>query len=165
MTSIHYEICKRLKDQSDAVGEERGDWLPLQKRRAVFAIKVVKTTFFFVYLKLKKKEEKKKTYKAGSRGSFTAGTGTKKKYNLLYRRQKRKKCDSQKGEEWVGKCLGLPCFLTLNVDNVKEGFLYSLRNISALSVIFKRTRKGLKHYFGSIENGAEVFEYGMVMKL
>ena len=88
-----------------------------------------------------------------------------KKNNLLYRRQKRKKCDSQKGEEWVGKCLGLPCFLTLNVDNVKEGFSYSWRNVSALSVIFKRTRKGLKHFFGSIENGAEVFEYGMVMKL
>ena len=163
MTSIHHEICQRLKDQSDAVGEERGDWLPLQKRRAVSQFRLLRQLSFSSTLSWKKKE-KKKTYKAGSRGSFTAGTGTKKN-NLLYRRQKRKKCDSQKGEEWVGKCLGLPCFLTLNVDNVKEGFSYSWRNVSALSVIFKRTRKGLKHFFGSIENGAEVFEYGMVMKL
>ena len=163
MTSIHHEICRRLKDQSDAVGEERGDWLLLQKRRAVSQFRLLRQLSFSSTLSWKKRE--KKDLQGRQQRKFYGWYGNKKIYNLLYRRQKRKKCDSQKGEEWVGKCLGLPCFLTLNVDNVKEGFSYSLRNVSALSVIFKRMRKGLKHFFGSIENGAEVFEYGMVMKL
>ena len=67
----------------------------------------------------------------GSRGSFMAGTGA----------QKRKKCGFQKDKEWVAKFFGLPSFWTSNVDNVKEGFLYSLRNVSAWKRHFKKDAK------------------------
>ena len=67
----------------------------------------------------------------GSRGSFMAGTGA----------QKRKKCGFQKDKEWVAKFFGLPSFWTSNVDNVKEGFFYSLRNVSAWKRDFQKDAK------------------------
>ena len=72
--------------------------------------------------------------------------------------QKRKKCGFQKDKEWVAKFFGSLSFWTSNVDNVKEGFLYSLRNVSAWKRHFKKDSK-YKHHFGSIEKGMEVFVY------
>ena len=44
-------------------------------------------------------------------------------------------------KERVVKFFGLPSFWTSNVDNVKEGFLYSLRNVSAWKRHFQKDAK------------------------
>ena len=144
-----------------------------EKRRAVFKVYDVNITFFIVYFNLfilwlnisEKREINIWTQLLGSRGSFMAGTGAKKSCNLLYGRQKRKKCGFQKDKERkkscnllygrqkrkkcgiqkdkerVAKFFGLPSFWTSSVDNVKEGFLYSLRNVSAWKRHFKKDAK------------------------
>ena len=72
---------------------------------------------------------------------FYGWYGSKKSCNLLYGRQKRKKCGFQKDKEWVVKFFGLPSFWASNVDNVKEDFLYSLRNVSAWNRHFQKDAK------------------------
>ena len=76
----------------------------------------------------------------GSRGSFMTGTGA--KQVVIY-------CTGNKSANvWFSKrqgtsrkFFGLPSFWTSNVDNVKEGFLYSLRNVSAWKRHFKKDAK------------------------
>ena len=70
-----------------------------------------------------------------------AGTGAKKIIISCTGAQKRKKCGFQKDKERVVKFFGLPSFWNSNVDNVKEGFLYSLRNVSAWKRHFKKNAK------------------------
>ena len=55
--------------------------------------------------------------------------------------QKRKKCGFQKDKEWVAKFFGLSSFWNSNVDDVKEGFFYSLRNVSAWKRHFQKDAK------------------------
>ena len=69
-----------------------------------------------------------------------AGTGAKKIIISCTGAQKRKKCGIQK-DGMSRKIFGLPSFWTSNVDNVKEGFLYSLRNVSAWKRHFKKDAK------------------------
>ena len=70
-----------------------------------------------------------------------AGTGAKKIVISCTGAHKRKKCGFQKDKERVVKFFGLPSFWTSNVDNVKEGFFYSLRNVSAWKRHFQKDAK------------------------
>ena len=70
-----------------------------------------------------------------------AGTGAKKIVISCTGAHKRKKCGFQKDKERVVKFFGSLSFWTSNVDNVKEGFLYSLRNVSAWKRHFKKDAK------------------------
>ena len=64
-----------------------------------------------------------------------------KKYNLLYGSTKAQKVWYSKRQGMSRKIFGSLNFWTSNVDNVKEGFLYSLRNVSAWKRHFKKDSK------------------------
>ena len=70
-----------------------------------------------------------------------AGTGAKKVVIACTGDKSAKSVVFKKDEERVVKYFGSPSFWTSNVDNVKEGFLYSLRNVSAWKRHFKKDAK------------------------
>ena len=90
----------------------------------------------------------------------------KKSCNLLYGRQKRKKCGFQIDKERFVKVLACPVFEPRMLIMSKRVSYIACATSVHESVILKRTRNRLKHHFGSIGNGAEVFVYEMpFMKL
>ena len=95
----------------------------------------------------------------GSRSSFMAGMGAKKIIISCTGAHKRKKCGIQKDKKWVVKFLACPVFELRMLIMLKRVSCIACTTSVYERVILKRTRNRLKHYFGSIENGAEVFVY------